>query len=122
VWARLRQCEPADAIVVRLSSAPARIAESWQAVRAATAGVENAFLAASIGRGVVRCVLPVSAHDEARDLARIPSVSTIFERLPAHLWSELTTSAVGDRLSTNVRRRFDPAHVLNPGILGEEIA
>jgi FAD/FMN-containing dehydrogenase len=29
---------------------------------------------------------------------------------------------VSDRLSRDIRERFDPAHVLNPGLLGEAVA
>jgi FAD/FMN-containing dehydrogenase len=46
----------------------------------------------------------------------------IFERLPADLWNELAPSAVKDRLSRDVKERFDPSHVLNPGVLGEDVA
>jgi FAD/FMN-containing dehydrogenase len=46
----------------------------------------------------------------------------IFERLPAGLWAELAPSPVRDRLSRSVKERFDPAHVLNPGVLGEALA
>jgi FAD/FMN-containing dehydrogenase len=44
----------------------------------------------------------------------------IFEQLPAPLWNELAPSAVTDRLSRSVKAHFDPANVLNPGLLGEE--
>ena len=31
----------------------------------------------------------------------------------------LAVSAIGDPLSTRVKKQFDPRHVLNPGIMGE---
>jgi glycolate oxidase FAD binding subunit len=34
----------------------------------------------------------------------------------------LTASALGDPLSQRVKKQFDPAHILNPGIMGEHCA
>lgn len=34
----------------------------------------------------------------------------------------LASSALGDALSARVKKQFDPRHILNPGILGEEVA
>jgi hypothetical protein len=84
------------------------------------AGTSDVVLIASVGRGVIRCILPGEAHDAARTLSRCDA-TVIFEQLPAPLWSELAPSAVSDRLSRSVKERFDPANVLNPGLLGEEI-
>jgi hypothetical protein len=43
--------------------------------------------------------------------------SRIAERLPRQLWPDVP-SAVGDALSSDVQRTFDPDSLLNPGILG----
>ena len=118
VWTTVRAAEPADAIVARLSALPSRTAAIWTQAREATAEVHEAMLIGSIGRGVVRCILPDGAHDAARRLARCDA-TVIFERLPALLWSELAPSPATDRLSRSVKERFDPAHILNPGVLGE---
>jgi glycolate oxidase FAD binding subunit len=121
VWSTVRTAEPASAIVARLSTLPSRMASAWEQAREAMAGVPGAMMIASIGRGVVRCTLPEDAADAARRLARCDA-TVIFERLPANLWSELAPAAVNDPLSRGVRERFDPAHVLNPGLLGEVVA
>jgi FAD/FMN-containing dehydrogenase len=42
--------------------------------------------------------------------------SRVVERLPAPLWDSIPAPA-GDRLSSAIRRTFDPDGVLNPGIL-----
>ena len=118
VWSALRAAEPRQAIVARLSSLPSRVAAVWTAAREATAGVAGALLTASAGRGIVRCILPADARDAARRIARIDA-SVVFERLPADLWNELAPSPVSDRLSRSLKQRFDPANVLNPGVLGE---
>lgn len=120
VWRALRAIEPREAIVGRLSSLPSRIANLWEEARVATSGVEEALLVASVGRGVVRAIVPASNADAAGSLARCEA-TVIFERLPAALWGELAPSPARDRLSRGVKERFDPSHVLNPGILGEEL-
>jgi hypothetical protein len=92
----------------------------WTHAREAMSGITDAVMLASIGRGIVRSVLPADAHDGARALAHC-GANVIFERLPATLWTELAPSPVSDRLSRSVKQRFDPSHVLNPGLLGEEV-
>jgi glycolate oxidase FAD binding subunit len=121
VWSTLRGAEPSGAIVARLSVVPSRTAALWTQAREAVAGVPDAMMVASVGRGIVRCTAPDDAADAARRLARCDA-TVIFERLPAGLWAELAPSPVRDRLSRSVKERFDPAHVLNPGVLGEELA
>ena len=124
VWRALRSIEPRDAMVARLSSLPSRIANVWEEARIATSGVDDALLVASIGRGIVRAIVPGGNADVARKIARVRSgqsaATVIFERLPAALWSELAQSPARDRLSRGVKERFDPSRVLKPGILGEE--
>ncbi|HJU69264.1 MAG TPA: FAD-binding protein [Gemmatimonadaceae bacterium] len=120
-WSVVRAAEPSAAIVARLSTVPSRVADVWTQAREATASVSDAALIGSIGRGIVRCILPDDAHEAARSLARCDA-TVIFERLPGPLWTELAPSPVGDRLSRSVKQRFDPAHVLNPGLLGEDVA
>lgn len=120
-WRAVRTAEPSTAIVARLSSVPSRMAAVWTQAREATAGVEGAMVIASLGRGVARCIISGDARDAARSLARCEA-SVIFERLPVDLWGELAPPAVNDRLSRGVKDRFDPSHVLNPGVLGEDVA
>lgn len=119
VWQALRSIEPRDAVVARLSSLPSRIATVWEEARVATAGVDDALLVASIGRGIVRAIIPDSSAGAARRIVQCPA-TVIFERLPAVLWPELAPSPARDRLSRGVKERFDPSRVLNPGILGED--
>lgn len=124
VWRDLRSIEPRDAVVARLSSLPSRITNVWQEARIATSGADDALLVASIGRGIVRAIVPGNNADVARNIARVSSgqskATVLFERLPAALWPELAPSPAHDRLSRGVKERFDPSRVLNPGILGEE--
>jgi glycolate oxidase FAD binding subunit len=121
VWDSVRTAEPSSAIVARLSARPSRMASIWTQAREAVAGVPEAMMIASLGRGIARCGVPEDSPDAARRLARCDA-TVIFERLPANLWSEIAPSPVSDRLSRGIRERFDPAHVLNPGVLGEGVA
>jgi len=41
----------------------------------------------------------------------------VAERLPARLWGAMGSSAVSNALTRNVRRAFDPEHILNPGLM-----
>ena len=132
VWARLRACEPERAMVLRYSWPPAQLPEQCArlfgpAARGSDADAPPALMHATLGRGVLRCIVPPpdGAPDPRRRLLLprlVPDASgtRIFERLPASLWSELgVPSAVDDRISRGVRAKFDPAAVLNPGILGD---
>jgi FAD/FMN-containing dehydrogenase len=123
LWARLRACEPDDAAVFRLSHGRARIGETWRETVGLAGPRSETFMHASVGRGVVRCVVPAPLPFElGAGLAHRKSPATIVaERLPAALWGTLQ-SGVRDRLALGVKRAFDPHHILNPGILGEGVA
>jgi glycolate oxidase FAD binding subunit len=121
VWDRLRASEPAGAAVVRLGALPTELGGLWSRV---TRMIEDHGGAshATIARGIVRCILPATTSEEIAALRGMMKElhapgSRIAERLPHALWDELP-SAVGDALSSDVRRTFDPDRVLNPGILG----
>ncbi len=126
-WRSLRECEPARAATARFSAPPSRMARTWGAARAAASDSTDAFAHASIGRGVARCIIPDGSDESGERLiaaaARFEG-TVIFERLPAGLWLRTRTahttggSSTG-RLARDVRNRFDPMHVLNPGILGD---
>jgi glycolate oxidase FAD binding subunit len=118
-WSALAAIEPPVAAVVRLSGPPSRLHALWAAL--ADGDGTAAFAHATVGRGIVRCM-----HDSTQASALTPWLdmimrcegTRIFERLPAALWSDVP-SAVNDRLSRGVRAAFDPARILNRGILGE---
>ena len=125
MWEALAAAEPPGSAVVRLSTAPSRTAALWER---ASAIVERArgSAHATLTRGVVRCVLPVSG-DGDEEHARLRGMvgalqnlgTAIVERLPASLWPAIVAPAAVDPLSVRVRNAFDPDRILNPGILGE---
>jgi glycolate oxidase FAD binding subunit len=121
VWERLRASEPAGAAVVRLGTTPTELGALWSRITRTIADRDGASHA-TIARGVVRCILPARTGEEITAFRGImkelhASGSRIAERLPHELW-ENVPSAVGDALSSDVHRTFDPDRVLNPGILG----
>ncbi|NUP54905.1 MAG: hypothetical protein HOQ19_03665 [Gemmatimonadaceae bacterium] len=125
MWEALAAAEPPGSAVVRLSTAPSRTAALWER---ASAIVERArgSAHATLTRGVVRCILPVSG-DGDEEHARLRGMvgalqnlgTAIVERLPASLWPAIVAPAAVDPLSVRVRNAFDPDRILNPGILGE---
>ncbi|HEY9429188.1 MAG TPA: FAD-binding oxidoreductase, partial [Gemmatimonadaceae bacterium] len=127
LWRRLRECEPERAAVARFSAPPSRMAQTWTVALAAVRDSAQAFVHASIGRGIARCVVPTTESGAAErliDAATRFDGTVISERLPADLWprtrGERTTGESGtERLARGIRSRFDPMSVLNPGILGE---
>ncbi len=123
VWGRLGTIEPDASAVVRLGALPSELGPVWSS---AARAVETAggWAHATLERGVVRCVIPGGdgAEGESERVRgiiqqlRAPG-SRIVERAPASLWDTID-APTRDRLSSDVRRTFDPDGVLNPGILG----
>lgn len=128
VWRALRASEPAGAATVRFSHLPARRYDTWRHAVAAVEQLPGAFVHASVGRGVARCVVPAPDPEALAAALGGPFTlgdaagSAIFERLPASLWPALSASAIpadpAGRLMRRIKDAFDPQHVLNPGIMG----
>jgi glycolate oxidase FAD binding subunit len=121
-WNALRECEPVDAAVVRLSRAPSHTAAVWAFTRQAVAASRGTYLHASVGRGIIRCIIPsTSAVEIAPVLAAMSDFdgTCIPERLPPASWALFPSRIARDHLSRGVKRAFDPMAILNPGILGD---
>ncbi len=135
LWDRLRTSEPSAAIVFRLSDLPSRLAFTWHAALRCAERFSGALIHATVGRGVVRCIIPHAEVEAAASETRLPSLEAhpltralgvqpptpgrIFERLPAAFWELLAPPAVNDRLGRGVRSAYDPHRILNAGILGD---
>jgi glycolate oxidase FAD binding subunit len=118
VWSALAGAEPAGATVVRCSDAPSDLPALWARVLAGLPGA-GTRVHATVERGVVRAILP-AGHDVALDgLHRsLPDGATcVFERASAAEWQRVPPAAA-DRLSQRLRAAFDPARILNRGVLG----
>ncbi len=118
LWTHLRTSDPDGGWSLRLSRRPSELATLWHAARRSVADIPGATLHATIERGVVRLVAPpVDAIAMAQVVAVLTGAgSVVGERLPPEGWALLPSP--NDRLSTGVRRAFDPHFRLNPGILG----
>jgi glycolate oxidase FAD binding subunit len=124
VWSRLRTIEPIGsyAVVFRLSQLPARLEATWREATSLASRAPHSQLHATVARGVVRCIIPLTegVADVLRRSFGTPStVTRVAERLPAELWPMCPARMIDSRLSRRVKATFDPAHILNPGILGE---
>jgi glycolate oxidase FAD binding subunit len=120
VWDRLRAAEPADAAVARFSGALNDFVTLWKRAERELGGSEP-LLHGTPGRGTVRCIVPpVFAHQLAAFAGGDGATRRIFERLPHDAWPLVSASA-NDALSRRVREAYDPAMLLNPGILGQTL-
>ena len=134
-WAELRGIEPPGAAVWRISSLPSRLSDTWTHAEATVHDPRNAWVHASVGRGIVRCIDTRMPDDMSRSsngvddwgdhMVNSPFTGTSFagtiiaERLPSRTWTTLTRSPADDVISRRIRSSFDPHHILNPGIFGE---
>lgn len=125
-WNILRSSEPVDAIVVRISGPATGLAELWRSATEADGSLAHA----SLLRGVARVFLDFKREESAAHmtghqsysaaLARLSQLGRmIIERAPAGVWSQYEpTARATAALEGRMRLAFDPAGILNPGILG----
>ena len=125
VWSRLLGIEPAAPAVARVSTLPSAMPALLGDALPTGAMPEGTLIHSTPSRGVIRCIVP---HDALGSLRRAvgrarrhPSapLTWIWERLPADQWADLAPSPVATKLASRTRDAFDPARVLNRGILGE---
>lgn len=114
-WGTLATAETPGAIALRFSTRPSQIAPLWDAA-APFAEKAGGFAHATIGRGIVRCVLPADATATLN--AFTAPATVVGERLPRALWDAIVRARPTDALAASARRAFDPDGIMNPGILG----
>jgi glycolate oxidase FAD binding subunit len=122
VWDSLRRAEPPNSASARFSGPLAEFDGMWRHLQRELESA-GAFMHGTPGRGIVRCVVPAESAGLLPQLARgSETMTAIFERLPEAVWTKVDSASVSDRLSRRVRDAFDPAVLLNPGILGQPLS
>lgn len=123
-WLKLRQLDGNAHSTIRVSSLPRRIV----ALSGKILDEDAPSLHTTIDprRGVIRII--ASSGESAGAPEWDPNVffevepdhssEVIYEKLPPDVWSIVSPGVVDDRLSRRVKEAFDPANILNPGILG----
>lgn len=117
VWDALRTSDGGAPVVVRFSAPPASLGGVWRA--AATLSHEAGGVHASVARGVVRCLLADIDTDAMHRVLHDLNAGCVFERLDVARWNDGLTSpaATAGRLGAALLDAFDPARVLNRGII-----
>jgi glycolate oxidase FAD binding subunit len=114
VWDVLRSAEPARATVIRMSWLPTLLADRLPALLE-RADAEGWLLHCTPSRGMARCIAAGDVMPPLDDAATL-----IVERVADEsVWAALPAApgdAVRERLWRGLRRAFDPAGILNPGI------
>lgn len=123
-WDRLRALDAASAATFRCATPLADLPRAWDALGDG-GSAEDLPRHATVLRGIIRCLVPASAESggpRSETLAAlmrpVESARMIPERLGGDAWSRLAPSPVDDPISRRIKQAFDPANVLNPGILG----
>jgi glycolate oxidase FAD binding subunit len=119
VWSTLRRC--VDGVASwRWSQLPSAFGETWRAAERVALSVPGTMIHGNPARGVVRIVVP---HGQAIAPSGIGAATkfegtVVHETLPADAWSAVDLFPASDAVSRGIRQKFDPAGILNPGILG----
>jgi FAD/FMN-containing dehydrogenase len=135
VWQKLRMADSSrdNAASSRWSRLPSLFGDVWNAAERSTRETErgdggdggdgsdgsDAFLHGNPARGVVRVITTARHAVETARAASAFEGTVIIERLSSDAWQVVTRRVSQDPISRAIRAKFDPAGILNPGILGE---
>jgi len=123
IWNALRVAEPDNCAAWRWSQLPSVFGETWGAADRATRVLADALVHGNPARGVVRVIVgsasKLNGAEFTRTVRSFPGTVSV-ERLPADAWLHVDAGAAHDAVSRSIRQTFDPAGILNPGILGED--
>ena len=121
IWKSLRSIEPPDASTWRWSQLPTAFGDTWTSADRAIRGLDEGYLHGNPARGVVRVIAAPTSRVNAAELTRAVRAFTgtlVIESLPAAAWAHVDSGVADDPVSRSIRRTFNPAAVLNAGILG----
>jgi glycolate oxidase FAD binding subunit len=123
VWDSLRLTEPTASATWRWSQLPSVFGETWSAADRATRPLGGALMHGNPARGVVRVIVPSAPKVTPAELVRSAMAfqgTVVTERLPENAWALVDSRGANDALARAIRETFDPARILNPGILGAD--
>jgi glycolate oxidase FAD binding subunit len=125
IWLRVRQLDGDALSTLRISSLPQRVlANAARMLHDDIPAVRNCI---DPRRGVLRIIVAPSPVSDSVELPGNPSFArddapssseTIFEKLPADVWAQVSPTVMDDELSNGIKSAYDPENILNPGILG----
>ena len=115
-WSRLRQSDPPEATIVRVSRRPSELPRLWSVAMAIPAVDAHATLT----RGIVRLRL-TSGNEQA--LARFEPDDRRVVECGQDGWHDARQASQAiDAIAGRLRKAFDPHRILNRGIFGAEHA
>jgi FAD/FMN-containing dehydrogenase len=118
VWPALRSAELGASGSWRWSQLPTQFGDAWTAADTSARVLEKFHLHGNPARGVVRVV----THNDSVEASPLVRAATAFrgtvnlEVLPTEAWP-LVSPTAPNALSLGIRDKFDPARILNHGIL-----
>ena len=114
VWSRLRNTDPQEGVVVRVSRRPSELARLWST----TLSLPGVDAHATFARGIVR--LRLTSLEPGLLASFEKADRRTAERAPTSWHQAIEGRPANDQISRRLRDAFDPARILNRGILGEE--
>ena len=118
IWRAVRTTDTGN-VSLRLSDAPLRTGITWQHADAwlDAQAIRDARVIVEPLQGAIRLSGTLSADSSTNTGSLTLPPRTIIERLPTSAWSTVPVPA-RDHIAEHLRATFDPAGILNPGILG----
>ena len=121
IWGALRTMDRGATGTWRWSQLPSQFGDVWTAADGAARVLEKFYLHGNPMRGVVRVVCNAETPQPGHIVRSATAFkgTVVVEHLPADAWP-LVSPSPADPLARALRDKFDPARILNPGIMGAE--
>jgi FAD/FMN-containing dehydrogenase len=120
VWDALRTADGSPTGSWRWSQLPSQFGDTWTTADTSARGLGGFHLHGNPARGVVRVV--AFGEQAASPLVRAATAfsgTVSLETLPVNAWP-LVSPAAPNAIARGIRDKFDPARILNDGIMGDQ--